>query len=98
MPQATIAQLRLRRAFRYGYGLFLLLALLLLACGAVAAFEGDLMSIARQLLSGGFTTLLTALFVVLAMPLFLGIWFLIGTAMLGSRRDAPVVARHPGAN
>jgi len=87
-----VAQLKLRRAFRYGYSLFLLFFLLLFALGGFAALDGVFMGMVRSLLSGGSATLLTALAFALSVPLFLACWSLIGSAMLGLRLDPPVAA------
>ncbi|MBO9576557.1 MAG: hypothetical protein J7494_12535 [Sphingobium sp.] len=87
MPEIA-AQLRLRRAFRYGYFLFLLVFLALLAGLGFFVFNGDLIGLLNRL-ANGMPVVLVALAVGLSVPLFFACWSLIGSAMLGMRAKRP---------
>ena len=83
MTQAN-AQIRLRRAFRYGYFAFLALFLVLLTLVGVSVADGALDDILSRL-SSATTVMLAALALGLCVPLFFACWSLIGSAILGLR-------------
>jgi hypothetical protein len=80
----TDTQVRLRRAFRYGYFAFLVLFLALLVLLGMAVAEGDLGVFLGQL-SSATSVMLAALVFGLSVPIFFACWSLIGSALLGER-------------
>jgi len=87
MPQLVSAQIRLRRAFRYGYFAFLagaalvltLLTLLVLNRGAVAILNAPFSDMSVW-------PMMALLLLGLCVPLFFACWLLVATAVL--RRSA----------
>ena len=80
----TDTQIRLRRAFRYGYFAFLALFLMLLVLFGMAVADGALGDFLGQL-SSATTVMLAALVLGLSVPIFFACWSLIGSAILGVR-------------
>lgn len=89
MPKIVTSQLRLRRAFRFGYFAFLGLFLVLMALFAIAALNGEVIDMLSRLISDSSTFLLVALGLGLSVPLFFAFWSLLGSAILGLRVTPP---------
>ncbi len=85
MTQSVPVQLKLRRAFRYGYFAFLAVVAGLLALLAYWAVNGDLPVVDVGMLPDNSVLLMAALILGFSVPLFLAGWLLIGTAILRQR-------------
>ncbi len=92
MLNAAEAQLRLRRAFRRGYFMFLAVLLALLAILASAVLSGALADLLNTLLGKSSLLMIAATALGLSVPLFLAVWSLIGSAVLGfGFREPPIM-------
>ncbi|MBO9671463.1 MAG: hypothetical protein J7485_13205 [Sphingobium sp.] len=85
MGEVAIAQLRLRRAFRYGYFAFVATIVAALGLFGLWAFSGDAAAILVRSLSGSTTLLIVALALALCVPLFFAAWLIVGASVLGDR-------------
>ncbi len=83
MPQVKTAQLRLRRAFRYGYFAFVAVIMTLLALLGLWTLNGDLASMFARSLTDSSVLMMAGLLLGLCVPLFFAAWLLIGKVVLG---------------
>jgi uncharacterized membrane protein len=75
--------LKLRKAFRLGYFLFLAVLFALMAAFAISAVDGDLVQLIGNLLANNRLLLWLGLALGLSVPAFFAVWSLIGSALLG---------------
>jgi hypothetical protein len=85
MKEVVSAQLRLRRAFRYGYFAFLAIAAVLLAVLGLWAFSGDAAITLARSIAGSPIIIIVAVALGLCVPLFFAAWLLVSSAILGNR-------------
>ncbi len=85
MTQSVSVQLKLRRAFRYGYFAFLAVVAGLVALLAYWAVNGNLPVVDAHMLPDDSVLLMAALILGFSVPLFFAGWLLIGSAILGQR-------------
>jgi hypothetical protein len=82
MKEVVSAQLKLRRAFRYGYFVFVAIAAVLLG---LLMFSGDAaINLARSIV-GSPIIFIVAVGLGLSVPLFFAAWLLVSSAILGGR-------------
>lgn len=85
MGEFVTTQLRLRRAFRYGYFAFVAIIATLLVLLGLWAFSGDTAATFVRSLSDNIILVVIALALALCVPLFFATWLVVGAAMLGDR-------------
>jgi hypothetical protein len=85
MKEVISAQLRLRRAFRYGYFAFVGIAAVLLSLFGLWAFSGDAAIMLARSIAGTPVIFAVAVGLGLCVPLFLASWLLVSSAILGGR-------------
>ena len=85
MGEFVTKQLRLRRAFRYGYFAFVAIVVTLLVLFGLWAFSGDTAATLVHSLSDSTILVIIALALALCVPLFFAAWLVVGAAMLGDR-------------
>lgn len=85
MGEVAIKQLRLRRAFRYGYFAFVAIIATLLVLLGLWAFSGDTAATLVRSLSSSTILVISALALALCVPLFFAAWLVVGAAILGDR-------------
>jgi hypothetical protein len=85
MKEVVNTQLRLRRAFRYGYFAFVAIAAVLLALLALWTFSGDAVITLARSIVGSPIIFIVAVGLGLCVPLFFAAWLLISSAILGGR-------------
>ena len=87
MGEVVSAQLRLRRAFRYGYFVFVAVVATLLALFALWAVSGGLAVTLARSVTASTAFVVGALGLGLSIPLFFAAWLLVGAAILGEVRQ-----------
>lgn len=85
MGEFVTTQLRLRRAFRYGYFAFVAIIATLLVLFGLWVFSGDTIATLVRSLSQSTALMIVALALALCVPLFFAAWLVIGAAILGHR-------------
>jgi hypothetical protein len=85
MGEVVTAQLRLRRAFRYGYFAFVAVAGTLLAMLGLWLLSGDVATALNTSLPVSTIFMIIALGLGLSVPLFFAAWLVVGSAILGNR-------------
>ncbi len=85
MGEVVTAQLRLRRAFRYGYFAFVAIVVTLLALFASWLVSADMTAAFARSLSDSTILLIVAAVLGLSVPLFFAAWLLVGSVLLGDR-------------
>jgi hypothetical protein len=85
MKEVVNAQLRLRRAFRYGYFAFVAVATMLLAVLALWTFNGDAAITLARSIARSPIIFIVAVGLGLCVPLFFAAWMLVSSAILGGR-------------
>ncbi len=84
MPQLASAQIKLRRAFRYGYYAFVASIVLALVLLAIRSLSGNAMALLGfPLADASLWPMMGILVLGLCVPLFFACWLLVGTAVLG---------------
>ena len=89
MTQSVSVQLKLRRAFRYGFYALLALVAGLLTLLGIWTVDGNLPLIDTSILPDGKLLMVAALALAFSVPLFFAAWLLIGTAIFGLRYERP---------
>jgi len=85
MREVATAQLRLRRAFRYGYFAFVAIVVTALGLFGLWAFSADAAAILARSMSGSTALLVVTVALALCVPLFFAAWLVVGASILGDR-------------
>jgi len=85
MKKVVNAQLKLRRAFRYGYFAFVGITAALLAWFGFWAFSGEAAMMMPRLIAGSPIVFIVTLGLGLSVPLFFAVWLMVSSAILGGR-------------
>lgn len=85
MGEVATAQLRLRRAFRYGYFAFVAIVVAALGLFGLWAFSGDAAAILARSLPSSTMLFIFAIGIALCVPLFFAAWLVVGASILGDR-------------
>lgn len=85
MTKVVKAQLKLRRAFRYGYFAFVAITAILLSCLSFWALSGQAAIMLGRSIAGSPIIFLVALGLGLCVPLFFAAWLLVSAAILRGR-------------
>lgn len=89
MAEVVTNQIRLRRAFRYGYFAFIAVVVAFAVLLGFWLFDRDVVESIVNMMPDRDTNMMLVLAFGLCVPLFFAVWSLIGTAVLGADYRQP---------